>query len=173
MRQVEINLAIIAIAKLTSINLSLEFTQSQLILYIYMSEDLPDLFFLLAGAASAALVFTIYHVSIRCNRSIPSTPTPNSEPQQPDRLSTAAEYVEMMTAVTSKYEKDMGFVGDDDRMCVVCLGEYEEGEELRTLPHCMHSFHAPCVDTWLLSHINCPLCRSPLSLFISERHQDF
>ena len=64
-----------------------------------------------------------------------------------------------------KYDKDMGLVGED-RTCVVCLGEFEEGDELRTLPHCMHSFHVPCIDTWLLSHMNCPMCRSPFIAYV-------
>ncbi|XAR63330.1 hypothetical protein NMG60_11023235 [Bertholletia excelsa] len=44
--------------------------------------------------------------------------------------------------------------------CAVCLGEFREGEGLRLLPNCTHAFHLPCIDTWLKSHSNCPLCRS-------------
>eukprot|EP00897_Mesotaenium_endlicherianum_P008743 jgi/Mesen1/7898/ME000420S07058 len=46
--------------------------------------------------------------------------------------------------------------------CAVCLGEYEEGEQLRKLPVCQHSFHVPCIDTWLQTHSTCPLCRTSL-----------
>lgn len=42
--------------------------------------------------------------------------------------------------------------------CVICLGEYEEGEEVRMLP-CMHLFHAPCVDQWLRVNRVCPVCK--------------
>lgn len=44
--------------------------------------------------------------------------------------------------------------------CVVCLGEFEEGEWLRHLPNCKHVFHISCIDNWFLSHSNCPICRS-------------
>lgn len=44
--------------------------------------------------------------------------------------------------------------------CAVCLGEFEEGEMLKHLPNCGHGFHSCCIDTWLESHSNCPLCRS-------------
>ncbi|KAK4852169.1 hypothetical protein QYF36_021628 [Acer negundo] len=44
--------------------------------------------------------------------------------------------------------------------CAVCLGEFEEGEMLKQLPNCGHGFHSCCIDTWLESHSNCPLCRS-------------
>jgi hypothetical protein len=52
---------------------------------------------------------------------------------------------------------------DDDEQgpqCYICLGEYEAGETLRTLP-CGHAFHAPCVDKWLLEQRRaCPTCRA-------------
>lgn len=46
--------------------------------------------------------------------------------------------------------------------CSVCLSEFEEDESLRLLPKCDHAFHIPCIDTWLRSHKNCPLCRAPI-----------
>ncbi|PWA50495.1 Zinc finger, RING/FYVE/PHD-type [Artemisia annua] len=57
-----------------------------------------------------------------------------------------------------KHKKVMGS-DDDEPMCAVCLSEFEEGEELRTLPDCMHSFHVPCIDMWLYAHRSCPICR--------------
>ncbi|XP_014522145.1 RING-H2 finger protein ATL66-like [Vigna radiata var. radiata] len=44
--------------------------------------------------------------------------------------------------------------------CVICLGEFEEGERLKHLPECSHSFHVSCIDKWFQSHSNCPLCRA-------------
>lgn len=44
--------------------------------------------------------------------------------------------------------------------CAVCLGEFSDGELVRLLPRCSHPFHAPCIDTWLRAHVNCPICRS-------------
>lgn len=46
--------------------------------------------------------------------------------------------------------------------CVVCLSVFEEGEEVKQLPKCKHVFHAPCIDMWLYSHLDCPLCRTPV-----------
>lgn len=48
--------------------------------------------------------------------------------------------------------------------CPVCLSEFQENESLRLLPKCSHAFHVPCIDTWLRSHKNCPVCRSPVSI---------
>lgn len=44
--------------------------------------------------------------------------------------------------------------------CVVCLGEFDEGEWLKHLPNCAHVFHVACIDTWFQTHSNCPICRS-------------
>ncbi|KAL2945141.1 RING-H2 finger protein ATL52 [Bienertia sinuspersici] len=46
--------------------------------------------------------------------------------------------------------------------CVVCLSVFEEGDDVRKLVRCSHKFHAPCIDMWLYSHFDCPLCRAPV-----------
>ncbi|CAN1171725.1 RING-H2 finger protein ATL57, partial [Linum perenne] len=53
--------------------------------------------------------------------------------------------------------------------CVICLGEFEEGERVKVIPFCGHVFHVECVDTWLLSHVSCPLCRSIQFVQVVER----
>ncbi|KAJ0011092.1 hypothetical protein Pint_33398 [Pistacia integerrima] len=59
-----------------------------------------------------------------------------------------------------KYKKGDGLVEGSE--CSVCLNEFEEDETLRLLPKCNHAFHVPCIDTWLRSHTNCPMCRAPI-----------
>lgn len=61
-----------------------------------------------------------------------------------------------------KYSKSDGVVEGTD--CSVCLSEFEEEESLRLLPKCKHAFHLSCIDTWLRSHTNCPLCRAPITM---------
>ncbi|WOL19875.1 RING-H2 finger protein ATL74-like [Canna indica] len=54
--------------------------------------------------------------------------------------------------------------GEEDSMrveCAVCLDNFEVGDDCRLLPACTHSFHAYCVDNWLLRSWNCPVCRTP------------
>mmetsp|Transcript_16775 Transcript_16775/g.27550 ORF Transcript_16775/g.27550 Transcript_16775/m.27550 type:complete len:291 (-) Transcript_16775:87-959(-) len=46
----------------------------------------------------------------------------------------------------------------EDAVCVICLGEYEVGEYVRTLP-CKHAYHSSCIDRWLIINRNCPLCQ--------------
>lgn len=59
-----------------------------------------------------------------------------------------------------KYKKGEGLIEGTE--CSVCLNEFQEDESLRFLPKCSHAFHIPCIDTWLRSHKNCPLCRAPI-----------
>ncbi|XBH80884.1 hypothetical protein VPH35_106543 [Triticum aestivum] len=52
--------------------------------------------------------------------------------------------------------------GKDPFDCAVCLCEFAPDDQLRLLPKCSHAFHLECIDTWLLSHSTCPLCRRSL-----------
>lgn len=61
-----------------------------------------------------------------------------------------------------KYKKGNGFIDGSDSDCAVCLGEFQDEESLRILPKCNHAFHVSCIDTWLRSHKNCPVCRAPV-----------
>ncbi|CAK9175035.1 unnamed protein product, partial [Ilex paraguariensis] len=47
--------------------------------------------------------------------------------------------------------------------CSVCLNEFQEGEKLRIIPNCRHVFHIDCIDIWLQTNANCPLCRRSIS----------
>ncbi|CAN4092402.1 unnamed protein product [Withania somnifera] len=53
-------------------------------------------------------------------------------------------------------------IGKSALECAICLNEFEDDETLRLLPKCSHVFHPNCIDTWLLSHITCPVCRANL-----------
>ncbi|XP_051148234.1 RING-H2 finger protein ATL52-like isoform X2 [Andrographis paniculata] len=64
--------------------------------------------------------------------------------------------IKTITAV--KYRKGDGLI--DGTECAVCLSEFQENEPLRLLPKCSHAFHLSCIDTWLRSQSNCPLCRA-------------
>ncbi|XP_073127639.1 RING-H2 finger protein ATL64-like [Henckelia pumila] len=44
--------------------------------------------------------------------------------------------------------------------CAICLSMFSEGDKVKVLPFCHHGFHSVCVDKWLRSRSNCPLCRA-------------
>ncbi|CAJ2632000.1 unnamed protein product [Trifolium pratense] len=56
--------------------------------------------------------------------------------------------------------------------CAVCLSEFTDGDVCRTLPNCKHHFHSQCIDMWLDSHSNCPLCRTPVQPVTVQTHTE-
>jgi hypothetical protein len=50
---------------------------------------------------------------------------------------------------------------EEEPTCSICLGEYEEGEDLVCLP-CKHLYHEDCISSWCSNHIRCPLCNLDL-----------
>lgn len=61
-----------------------------------------------------------------------------------------------------KYQKD-AHVKEIGGECPVCLSAFADGEEVRQLSVCKHSFHASCIDMWLSNHSNCPICRADVT----------
>lgn len=58
---------------------------------------------------------------------------------------------------------ELSSLSSSSSKCVVCLNEFQESDMLRLLPKCSHAFHLDCIDVWLLSNSNCPLCRAAIS----------
>ncbi|KAL3083491.1 hypothetical protein niasHS_011293 [Heterodera schachtii] len=50
--------------------------------------------------------------------------------------------------------------------CAICLGNYEHGESVITLPCAKgkHEFHTKCIQLWFKKHINCPICRKEIGV---------
>ena len=46
--------------------------------------------------------------------------------------------------------------------CNICFEEYSIKTYKRILPDCKHCFHKKCIDKWLKSKSNCPVCRTNL-----------
>ncbi|KAE9592596.1 hypothetical protein Lal_00028521 [Lupinus albus] len=53
--------------------------------------------------------------------------------------------------------------GKDSLECAVCLNDFKDYDTLRLLPKCNHVFHPSCIDSWLCSHVTCPVCRANLN----------
>jgi RING finger family protein len=49
---------------------------------------------------------------------------------------------------------------DSHAPCLICLDSIQDEDDVRGLT-CSHTFHASCVDPWLISrHSYCPLCKA-------------
>ncbi|GJP52300.1 hypothetical protein CLOM_g11426 [Closterium sp. NIES-68] len=79
--------------------------------------------------------------------------------QKTQSLGLDPETVQALPTVTFSREKLREGCCESFRECAVCLGEYEEGECIKTLPSCGHRFHATCIDVWFCAHTTCPICR--------------
>ena len=65
----------------------------------------------------------------------------------------------MLPQITFSSEK--GGEDEDNRSCVICLEDYDDGDALTILP-CFHRFHTACVTSWILAdkvHQGCPMCK--------------
>merc|ERR1719197_2462125 len=49
-----------------------------------------------------------------------------------------------------------------DGTCTVCMEEWADGDDVRTLP-CLHHFHTNCIDEWLKRNKTCPICKHDIS----------
>nr|GMN72956.1 hypothetical protein TIFTF001_054247 [Ficus carica]GMN72967.1 hypothetical protein TIFTF001_054250 [Ficus carica] len=136
--------------------------------------SLPMLYYGLVVIGTAAAVLSLYNLIVlrwcadRRSRLLP--------PAGPNTLveiatsRTRAENAAVLPPSSFKYKKEMSAAADGggdggdggESECAVCLSAFEEGEEVRKLPRCRHCFHADCIDMWLYSHSDCPLCRTPV-----------
>jgi E3 ubiquitin-protein ligase ATL6/9/15/31/42/55 len=71
---------------------------------------------------------------------------------QPVTVHPTAEQIRHYTTLTTA-PRNM----DDN--CAICQDPIEQGQNVRILNYCTHSFHTNCIDTWFATHVTCPTCR--------------
>jgi hypothetical protein len=53
--------------------------------------------------------------------------------------------------------------------CSICLEEFEDGELVRVMPRCRHSFHTDCIMPWLTERQGtCPFCKTKIVVEIDN-----
>jgi len=55
-----------------------------------------------------------------------------------------------------------------DSKCAICWDQFEEGDMVRELP-CHHTYHAGCIDPWIVASGRCPQCRK--TIFTSRNRE--
>jgi len=64
--------------------------------------------------------------------------------------------VALLSALPISEYKETSAVTEKE-VCHICLGDYEDGDQLMRLP-CLHCFHMQCVGVWLERSRKCPTC---------------
>ena len=85
-------------------------------------------------------------------------PAPIPRPAPANRGATT-ERIQQLPTLVYKSKVNTGDGTTEPETCAVCLCEFEEGEQIRTLP-CFHKYHACCIDRWLTQKSQCPVCRA-------------
>lgn len=70
-----------------------------------------------------------------------------------------------------KIAKRIGFIqqlptgiydgSNKNKECAICMGDFIFGDSIRYLP-CLHIYHSPCIDDWLMRSFTCPSCMEPV-----------
>ncbi|CAN1769857.1 RING-H2 finger protein ATL33 [Linum perenne] len=133
------------------------------------SVDLSPLEFVLALIAIItipALIYTFFY-SIKCPPSPFRSRRRDASSSDADTDSTAPlpppTPPEKLPVADVKYKKE-SHASEIGIECPVCLSSFSDGEEVKQLSVCKHSFHTPCIDLWLNSHSNCPVCRASVAV---------
>jgi E3 ubiquitin-protein ligase ATL10/75/76/77/78 len=117
----------------------------------------------------------VHHFVLNCGRTVAAPAPPHAAAAAApatDSDSTGLKKRELRRIPVVLYEANKPSASsatDDNDDCAICLGEFDDGEELRLLPGCHHGFHVQCIDVWLLMHASCPTCRNSL-LVHQHRH---
>jgi len=81
---------------------------------------------------------------------------------QPVNRGASTEQIDQLPTRKFEQEKTNNSKEKESNKCNICLCEFEDGEDLRTLP-CTHTFHKDCIDKWLKMNKVCPIDRQEIS----------
>eukprot|EP01089_Gocevia_fonbrunei_P007003 TRINITY_DN18020_c0_g1_i1.p1 TRINITY_DN18020_c0_g1~~TRINITY_DN18020_c0_g1_i1.p1 ORF type:complete len:408 (-),score=85.72 TRINITY_DN18020_c0_g1_i1:33-1211(-) len=65
---------------------------------------------------------------------------------------------DMLNNIPVEMFKKADLKPEDDKICLICQMEIDEGEEIRKIPICGHYYHKTCIDVWLGKKKICPKC---------------
>ncbi|KAI3443022.1 uncharacterized protein J3R85_000374 [Psidium guajava] len=128
------------------------------------SDDLSPLGLVLGFIAIIAIIILIYTIvfGVIC---------PSRPPRRGGR-SSGSDFVEISSVdgpsggvvapPEANREKESSRPAEDVGDCPVCLSALSGGKEIKRLRVCTHAFHKACINPWLKSKSNCPVCRAPI-----------
>jgi hypothetical protein len=57
---------------------------------------------------------------------------------------------------------------NNNDICSICQYNFTNGDEVREIMYCHHSFHNQCISTWFRLNTKCPICRHDIRLIDSD-----
>ena len=75
------------------------------------------------------------------------------------------------TMETLETKESISKLTENQSTCNICLEELKEGDTIRKLNHCSHTFHKDCIDEWLSRVPACPICKHELTHDHHRQHQ--
>ncbi|XP_050236921.1 RING-H2 finger protein ATL66-like [Mercurialis annua] len=78
---------------------------------------------------------------------------------QPERRVNQPRPLRTIVVAARVFQYKIGEIRALEDECVICLEDFEEGDECRILTRCNHIYHKACVDRWILNDAHCPICR--------------
>lgn len=126
------------------------------------------IFLLLSNYRILKRLCHVLHGVIFCRPRAHFEENPNDASPQIHGHGLDASMIRLLPISQFKKNVEAGSPASINTECAVCLGDFEEGELIKHLPNCNHSFHSSCIDSWFRNHSSCPLCRSHVLDFSAD-----
>ncbi|TMX05085.1 hypothetical protein EJD97_002575 [Solanum chilense] len=124
-------------------------------------KDTASIFLIILFTGLGIAVYLFCSFVIHINSRTSSQPEQEVVEEELSDIRTVGLHPSVISTITiHKYKRGEGLIEGTE--CSVCLSEFREDETFKILPTCNHAFHVPCIDTWLKSHTNCPMCRASI-----------
>jgi len=91
--------------------------------------------------------------------------------QDTKRGATTEEIEENSEIIILETTEHIAELKDHQKICNICLEDFQEGDQIRVLTSCSHAYHPKCIDEWLSKVASCPVCKSELPAH-DEAHKD-
>ncbi|KAF3340337.1 E3 ubiquitin-protein ligase RHA1B-like protein [Carex littledalei] len=83
-------------------------------------------------------------------------------PPPPSTIKEQLPVTEFMS-ISHKLQDQRKCQSEAKHLCIVCLENLEQSDQVRVLGSCVHAFHRECIDQWIdVGQAICPLCRAQL-----------
>ena len=89
---------------------------------------------------------------------------PDNTPDHQRNRGASPEVIRECSTLETLARKDsIERLKENQKVCNICLEEFKQGDEMRMLNDCCHTYHKDCIDQWLSRVASCPICKKELT----------